>query len=320
MQTYAAHKLMALGLIAFAIIFSSILSSTSTAGWYALLLLVTIFGYAHYVVGGVYQLRAYVHKPKPIKWFLWFLLLSVLSVGIAGAFAFTGMIGLLSFVVIGYFMLHGFFNEVTIYERQTHESANRYSVIALSALLFGVVMSAIGHASWFFTPDLAFVAMNSEALQQYITSDPLPLLARLGAVVSFAVALYAAYKARVTAVKYFSWHRAFIVMCAAGAVVSVAWYPLHYLYLLAALLLYHFIIWFLLYGELFIRVKRKELPLYVGLHLLVAVPFLALLFPSSTVGIVVDTYLLNSYTFLTATLVHITVSFLNEPWAKKYLE
>lgn len=320
MLTYVTHKLLALIFIGgLSVLSFTLYPDVHQSRWFVLLLVMTVFGYSHYAVGAVYQLRSFTRKQDPVRWYRWFTGLTLVSLAVCGIFFLYGQIGILAFTVIGYFMVHGLFNEVTLFERQTNLRADRFTIYAIASSLLGAAFLAVGHASWFFAPDLTFMAISTPGLTSYLLTDPIPQITRLLGIICFTSAVIAQLWAtlRKTAHRYF--HLIVLGLVLVIAIVGWTWYPLHYVFILSSLLLYHFVVWFMFYADQFWRSRRTELPLYLGVHALVLLPFIALLLPDTYLGAVVDTYLLNSYLFLTLTAMHISVSFLSERWLQEWL-
>ena len=234
----------------------------------------------------------------------------------AVSFIAQGLAPLLAFIVIGYFMAHGFFNEITLFERQTSTTANYWLISSIILALSAVILNAVGHSSWFFASDLTFSQPTTEFIQHYLTTNTIAVIARIGAIIlivgAVVVQSYAAWEAQ--------WrlpHVLVLFSIIGVTIFTFLWHPFHYLFFFGALLLYHFVVWFIFFLQQFIQRNRSELPAYLGLHLLIIVPFISvwLELPGATW---IETYLLNIDTFITFTLIHISVSFLSEPWFARW--
>lgn len=55
-----------------------------------------------------------------------------------------------------YFMTHGYFNELTLFQRHTQQTPDKYTTGAILSLLLGMLLYGIGDSSWFFSPDLMY--------------------------------------------------------------------------------------------------------------------------------------------------------------------
>lgn len=286
------------------------------ARWNLLLLTIIIFGYSHFIIGGIYQVRSFSRKERPLGWHIWFSALTIISILIAALFIRAELADILAFIVISYFILHGYFNEITLFERQTKRPADRLVIASIALILSAIIFNAVGHSSWFFSSNLTFIQLNSGAIFEYLTTNYIAVVARLGAIVLAISAILI--------LAYATWKQGFKLMYLGllGATVVLAgltfvWHPFHYLFLWGALLLYHFVVWFIFFLDQFITFNRTELYRYIGLHIIILVPFIVhwLGLPGA---IWVESYVLNIHTFITFALIHISVSFLSEPWFARW--
>lgn len=319
MQQFIFHKCIVLLSIYLVWLSSYWFFPESAVGrWYVLLFVMTVFGYAHYIVGAVYQLKSYQRHRRPLRSYMWFLLFAVGSAGVAWWAMSSDQIGWFAFVVIGYFMLHGFYNEHTLYERQVASKADPYVVRAFVLTLSGLILLAVGHPSSFFDTQLIFLDISTTAIEQYLVTHTMPIASRwLGIVClsgAFAMAIIATIRTRT----HRWWYTGFVAIIVLASIISFVWYPLSYIVMLSSLLLYHFLVWFLFYFQSFYERSVQQLTIYIGIHIVVLLPFLALYFDSQTFDWV-RVYILNSYTFLILTCVHITTAWLNEKGCKKML-
>ena len=307
MQIYFFHKILAIAIVVALWLGSSVFIGSGTVEqWTLVLVATTIFGYSHYLVGGVYQLKSFKRKAQPQKRYDVFIVLTLLSIIFCSVFYYFEQTGLLSFVVIGYFMLHGYYNEITLFERQTSLKADVIGFTVPPIFLFGLAMLAVGHQSWFFSEELEFLSEGELAL----ILKTITLAVGTGSVL---VATLISWRQTILSSAY----RIPLSLTSIGLFLFGGWaiwqYPISYIVMFSLLLLYHFIVWFVFYFEQFWRQRREQLPTYLGLHALVLAPFLLLI-----VGGVgaewIDTYLLNSRTFLLATMIHISTSFMSESW------
>lgn len=317
MNTYIQHKILSIGIVlALSLIGLLWFPNDQVQRWYFLLLATTIFGYSHYLIGGFYQLKSFRRKTSPVRHYSVFGTILLLSLAICALFYVTGNIVLFAFVTIGYFMLHGFFNEITLYERQSGGVASRLTILAVVLGFSGLILNAVGHASWFFTPELRFVTFSPEVLAHYIDTHPLPIIARFLGIGSIVAAIAVEFVALRRAASHQRAHLAFLVLLGSGLFVTIFMHPLHYVFLLSGYLLYHFLVWFLFFYKQFRERDRQQFVTYLGIHALVVLPFIFLM-TDTAAATFVDTYLLNSYTFLTLTMVHISTSFMSELWFQR---
>ena len=284
--------------------------------WTILLVITTIVGFSHYLIGGYYQVKSLARTPVPVQRYRWYLLLSTLSVGAVIPFMLTGNLAWVAFATIGYFMLHGFFNEITLFERVSGGVGNRWSVGALAIGLAGLAIIGFAHPSAYFNPQLDYLGMNYLLLQALAWGSPFAEMSRwLGygalaaAVCLQATALLRAHARRLQ-------HALFLGVVVAATLGSIFIYPLNYVYVFTALLLYHFLIWFWFYLRANMDRAPGALRQYLLLHVLVFAPF-AIAYITGYGWEWIDEYILNSYVFITLTTVHITTSFMSEPWFRR---
>lgn len=290
-------------------------SSNHFTAWSLILLVTTVVGFTHYLVGAYYQLRSFTSLEKPRKAYLWFLGLTTIATVTALGFIVAGHIVSFALITIGYFMLHGFYNEITLYEKGTGQTANRFTIAAVAIGLFALLMIAVAHPSSFFSPQLEYVLQNDYLAQVYLSSALFPQVCFWFGVVGMVAAVALQLIATFRSSKYLS-HSLFLVGLLLVGIGAGLAYPPSYIHVFSGLLLYHFLVWFWFYFQAFSRRSKSSLYHYLTLHLLVLFPFLALLSEGMTFT-VVDVFVLNSYLFLTLTTIHITVSFMSEPWFKR---
>lgn len=286
------------------------------AGWTGILITTTIVGFSHYFVGGYYQLQSFHRADHTRKRYLWFTFLALLALGVSGGFLWSGQIALFAFLSIGYFMIHGFFNEITLYERQTGYKANRYSIAALAFSLAGIIFLACAHANSLFDPHFQYLLRDDYIVQLYLERSLFPVLGLYLGIGCLVAAIGSQLVAVVQSCFQF-WHLLAWLAVVALAILMIVVYPPSYVHLLSGLLLYHFIVWFVFYFRQFQQRSRTALHRYLLIHIGVLVPFLVLALPGPAFSLV-ELFLLNSYVFLTLTTIHVTTSFMSETWFQRW--
>ncbi len=314
MSTYILHRVTTV--LAFAGLVSVIgLLAGGVAGWWWLLAIVTVFGYLHYLIGGFYQFRQLRREEHARRFGFAALLMSIVSLGVVIVVLITDTYYLLSFFVIMYFLWHGYENEITLFERQTGRLARRDTVGALVLTTLALALFGVGHASWYFTPWYEFVATTPVVYELLPGGSVLPLVAFWLGVLSAATAVGLAVHAFVFGTARL-FHGVFLLSILGVLVLGALFVPLHYVIVLGGLLFYHFMVWFLFYEERFRQRNKREWLSYGGIHAVILLPFvLSLLLDWQSFL----TFTLNSYVFLLLTLVHITLSFLNEQWVRRWI-
>jgi len=226
-----------------------------------------------------------------------------------------GQIALFSFVSIGYFMIHGFCNEITLYEKTKDKIANRWTIASVVLALLGLIFLSAAHPSSLFSPQLEYILRNDFLIQLYLSESIFPRIGLWAGVVSISIAvllqLVAVFRSSLKVA-----HASFMVLLLISSGTLVFLYPPSYIHIFSAFLLYHFLVWFIFYLRRFSERSKSSLRQYIVMHILVFLPFIALL-GSGTAYSLVDIFILNSYVFLLLTTIHITVSFMSENWFKE---
>lgn len=318
MKTYLLERLAIGSVLAGLFVFAAVTFNSKLDAWTFLLLFTVIGGFSHYLVGGFYQLKSFVRKPNKSARYIWWLVLSVLSLLVSGLALFYGQVNLFGLITVGYFMIHGFFNEITLYERTTAGKADSFVIATVALFLSGITVLAAAHPSAVFSAQLEFIDLNNGFIRMFqAESDALviKLSIWLGSVfltLSFVTASIAFYRS-----KDKMWRGIFFIFLLLVGTLLILHYPPSYIYILSSLLLYHFMIWFWFYLKQFMKAGKREVQKYIGIHLLVFVPFVFLA-GSGAVADWLHFFILNSYVFLVLTTIHITTSFMSERWFIKY--
>jgi len=319
MQAYIVDRLVTAGLLGVLLLGAFVYApNESFDRWYVLLFVLTIFAYSHIIAGFYYQVRA-VQKRSTVRVELLTLFAVIaVSLGVAMWFVVNAYTAALSFLVLIYFMWHGYTNEITLFERQTQTAANRGIIFSVAIGFLGLIVLAVGHASWFFDVQFVFQPKSTEVLTKYLNDGIIPLVARFIGTACIAGAVIVSGYAALRATRS-RWPLIGLTIFWLSAVPFVfVFYPLHYITLLASLLIYHFLVWFLFFLRVFWRDQPQRLVSYVCIHALVVLPFASLLLPENQLGLWVEMYALNLNTLLTMTLLHVSTSFLNEPVVRRW--
>lgn len=311
MQTYFFHKAYAIGFVIILWLSGYILFGQDQIDkWYTILIITMVIGYSHYFIGAIYQWLSFKRRPHPFKNYVLFIIFSILSIIFCLTFYTLNQTQILAFGIIGYFMLHGYYNEITLFQRQSNLAADPIGFIVPPLFLFGLAMLAIGHPSWFFNGQLEFVP----ALHEPFTMQTIGFI--VGAV-STVIAIGVCFRQAIVSVKY----RSKLIATALALIGLGVWAatsrPINYMFIFSLLLLYHFVVWFLFFFAEFKNKAPERLPAYLVLHAVVFL-FFSLALTKSSIGILVSDTFLNSPAFLLATMIHITTSFMSEPWFRKF--
>jgi hypothetical protein len=275
------------------------------------------------VVGARYQWAGFVRSPVARQKRVWFIYLTLLSLALYGLAIWAGLYTVFVLATIGVFMVHGFFNEITLYEKTTHATANPFSIGALCAWLLALLLFGLAHPSFFFTPQLTYlpVFLQPDLFVSWLSQHGqlITLFSVWGGAVCAVAAIGLATWVAVGG-KSGLWlrfpHIFFVIFIGLTIWAGWFWYPPTYVFLFTGLLLYHFLIWFWFYLRVFWRTRRSEIRPYLLLHAAVLAPFIIMLF-SEIANWYGRLFLLNSYVFVGLTTVHIITSFINERWFER---
>src|SRR6056297_805475 len=310
MNQYWSDKFITASAVGLAIAVCTAMAPSLAQSWQWLVMLMMLAGYTHFFIGGFYQWRGVQRRQRSYEQ-RWFWALTVVSLVIA--WATIQLFGLTLFVVgtLMYFLLHGYFNELTLYERQTGKTASQSLVAAVMLFFLGTLLYGIGHPSWFFNASLTFALPSATWLAAYSTTDPIALIATwLGGIVLVMALLLAAYHwvRRPGVVNSLG-----LLGLTSGIALTFLFQPIPYVYVLVGVLLYHFIVWFVFYAHQFAARSKVSLQRYLLFHVV-------LIGGAVLVSDFIATHpIFNMAIFLTFTTWHITASFLNEPWFKRWV-
>jgi len=295
-----------------------IFSNTVELGWQNVLIVTFILGYAHFIVGYIYQMRSVLRPTKPPRLKFAFFFLTIL----AGIFAFTlllfNQITILAILVIPYFMVHEMFNEYSL-SKQELGTVHPWVLFASSVGWFtALLLLAVRHNSFFYNNDLTYLRVPADFFLPYLahvaplwlfTAVPILML-----VVSIPALVYGLVRLRLWKVGI----PVLLTVCA-GTVIALFFDPITYVYLFGFILSYHFIMWMVHFALRFYSTSHKELRNYIVLHAIIVVPLVCAVFFSGTLFDWTYNTFLNAETFVFITYIHVTVSFLNEPWLQRIM-
>jgi len=293
---------------------------TNLNPWYLVLSFVILFGYTHFILGAGYQIQSYRRKQNSLAWLAWFSIFVVISALVATGLLFSQTLLIASFPIVWYFVWHSYENEITLYERQTNRPANKITIGAIVLVLLGISTLGIGHESWFFTATLQFIGVSQTFVQNYLNSSQVAEFSRIFglAVLSLGLLLQALSIIHANGIKNRIAHGLILLSLVGLGVFSLLLYPIHYVFMVSLLLFYHFGIWFIFFAEKFFYEDRVRFNNYIIFHVLLFLIFMLLLL-NTWWGSSMRSWLLNFYTFFALTVIHISLSFLNESWMQKAL-
>jgi len=317
MFSLAINKFLSLGIV-FGIIFTTFLfSSHPTSHAQALLYATFLLGYGHYLISTLYQLQGPVSR-KEFKYIFYFIIVGLLSVGLATLAIYHNQTPLLAVIAIFIFIAHGAFNEQTHILRLAHIYIPTHYWVGMTAFLCLLTMFSLPHPSFFFTSQITFLELDffqaAELLNTIIPSSFFFLLQVAAFFVCVFCLILPLYKWYVTSAIAVSLLCLFTIL----SVWLVS--PIHYVYLFTLFLSYHFITWIIFgYQNLSARNDTAKIRQYVLLNIVIyggtGLLFMLSFLETSNL----TTTIFQSEIFLIFTYFHIITSFLNESWLKKIL-
>ena len=138
MTAYFQNKIISILLPFVVIVIADFVWGDTTYAWQWLLMIVISIGYTHYGIGAYYQLATFRRQQKSTFLHVIFVALVLLSAAIIYAFSALGLVWLVAFFVIPYFMLHGYFNEQTLFARSCKKASPDAVLAGIALWDFGV--------------------------------------------------------------------------------------------------------------------------------------------------------------------------------------
>ncbi|MES2967034.1 MAG: hypothetical protein V4668_04585 [Patescibacteria group bacterium] len=303
------------------ILLGAVFFPTSTQYWVFVLTMTMCVGYIHFFIGTVYQVEGIAKKPhRNVNTFL-FISISLLAFAVCRLFINVGWEVLLGAFTIVYFIIHVLLNEKTFLQAQLGIEIGYFHILSFAVLIVPPFLLALVHPSFFYDFSLQYPAIDSaqyrQIIEAFISMDFL-FYASLWAIGIFLIVLpYQLLK------QYGHWPAILSGVC--GLMVFFAIFigaPFHFVYLLHFVLMYHFILLFFIFLQYFATKKPAALSRYNTLHVVafITIVSIALIpFWQSRDQFLYTVYavIFNFGNFLTISIMHVSVSFLNEPWFVK---
>jgi hypothetical protein len=317
MQSYFLNKVASILLPALVFGYFLLTVPVQARFWQLLLMVLIAFGYTHFIAGYYYQVRALMYSVKPNRELRVFAVLAAASLLVVGAFYTTDTMHYMPFLVIPYFMLHGFFNEQSLFFRQSGGTMPVGIAASIALWLTAVALLSFLHPSAYYTATLEFPSIT-EAMYLVQSMPPylffgVQIVGWCGIVISFLILLYMFL--------VHAYYRVTVPLLLLGAFFTYLLFvggPFNNVYMQYILLTYHFATWMFFYGARFFS-ERKQFAEYSLLH--VGIISICLLSLTPLVGkSEVSSFIFNANVFLSFSTVHITTSFMNELWFKQFLQ
>lgn len=315
MRTYLINKLLSFTVVLLCIFLTLVAFGYTSVQWQVILLAIIIFGYSHFLLGFYYQWKSFLRQPQPAQHFVTFAVLTVLSIGVAYlAFEYVGFAAALGIGFL-YFLLHGLFNEQTLALRQTGTHVPLLFFVALAVFIISLLAYSTPDETFFFTPQLQFLSVNSIQVENFFTDNYLSPTTVLylfwgGVLSSLVVVGYAWWRSRFLRLTLF-----LVGLFVGGSALVFYAGPPAYIYMYLLVVGYHFMTWFVFYMVEMRRRGRVAYRNFILQHIVIVAPLLygAYLFvtPSTPDWVLL---LFNYKLFVVMTYIHITTSFMNDRW------
>lgn len=315
MGAYIKNKIISISLPILGIILFSIFILPEQKAWQWLLMVTFTLGYTHYFIGGYYQIASFSKQPQPKKRTQAYCFLVLIAAAIITVAQYWSLMWLVAFVTIPYFLLHGFFNEISLVRNIKGLFINPKFLAALSLYVAGLTMTAFSHYSAHFNYDLSFM---SEAVYTFGHTGGLYLLFKVtGGVFVFLAGVVCLYEVIIH--RNFTARPVGLGLVFSGAILLyVLFYPFNYVYAFTFLLTYHFLTWMIHYGVRFKQTNQHKFYRYLLAHIVI-VCLVAVVYAGFTYFNIQNpsAFIFNGNVFLFLTTIHITTAFLNDDWCKR---
>lgn len=304
------------------IAFSAFVFPGNKEYWIFLLVVAMITGYVHFFVGTFYQVRSINHNIHKRKLFIAFVIIAAISFVIGKVLIENGYSIPLGMFTLVYFMLHVLLNEHT-FLNQTQYKVSYPLMLSLLLLFTPPFFISLAHPPFYYSFDLVYPPLN--ILEQAAILHSIISFEVLQGVSIFMGVLFLLC-APVIFYQRFGF-KAALVATIAGLVTILAVatnQPINFVFMVHGVLMFHFILMSLIFYKPIKNKGSAFLHEYIKLHLYVLIPLLIIVslyyIPILNGAIVNDLFssIFNFGNFLVISLTHISVSFLNEPWFKKY--
>jgi hypothetical protein len=314
-------RILSAGIPLLFIILGAVFFPSSTQYWVFILIVTMCVGYTHFFIGTLYQLGGIYKKPyRNLNLFL-FLSISVFAFCICRIFIELGWEVLLGAFTIVYFIIHVLLNEKTFLLAQLKIQVGYLNILGFTALIAPPFLLALIHPSFFYDFTLRYPTINSQQytqiIERFISMDFLFVASLVIVGLYVLVFPYRFFKEYNLLPALLSGFCGVLIFFA--ILVKI---PFHFVYLLHFVLMYHFILMFFIFLQYFAHKNHESFLNYVSLHAVAVVVIVGIaLIPVLQIDNQALTTLYGSVfnfgNFLTVSIMHVSVSFLNEPWFTK---
>ncbi|MBI2134588.1 hypothetical protein HYU09_01225 [Candidatus Woesearchaeota archaeon] len=324
-KDYILNKSVSVVLTALILLLIS-LNDNLQAQWRLLIITIIVFGHGHFITSYIYQVRSLRNKlPRKRNILAFVFLLASLSIALLYARFGLGYNDLALVFIGAYFLIHNTLNERTMFVSCSKKEKNSYLVVSIVIFLFlWVYFGSVGHDSFSFALSESIVTFDNINniipidLYENVVPDFVSMLPLFLGVLLLAYFTLKEFRNRKRILAMYSIAAVFIVM---GAFSMAG----NFLYLMAFIIIYHYITWFIYFlkktshgGEFLYRTKP-----YLGMNILVYCALIAVFYFGnvSTSGIISGIYFVffSLNYFVLWVFLHITSTLINEEQIAKIM-
>lgn len=324
MNSAYAMRLVSICIPLFFIILGTLFFPGSQQYWVFILVVTMCAGYVHFFIGTLYQLESIAKKPDRNVNLLLFSIISILAFLTCRVFIEYDLEIILGAFTIIYFIFHVLLNEKTFLHMQLGINMTYPEILSLSALIVPPFLLALVHPSFFYDFSLKYPSIDSlqyrQIIEVFISMDFL-FVVSLCIVGTFLIVVpYRLLQ------HYGFWP--FLLSSLGGLFIFLLILykvPFHFVYLLHFVLMFHFVLLFFIFLQYFYNKNPKFLSRYIMLHsgalvVIVGIALIPVLMPHNNILYKIYASVFNFGSFLTISIMHVSVSFLNEVWFIKILK
>lgn len=315
LKTYIINKILSIGLPVCTILGSLYFFGYSEFQWQFVILVLIASGYTHFLIGFVYQWKAFFSKPDTFRHIATFFVLTILAVIVVEMIVAASGYAVGLFVGFVYFLLHGLFNEQTLLKREGGVDMSLLSISSVMIFLLSLLTYAIPDPTALFDRTLTFMSVDTFVMN-LVFSDVIFGLSFFtymfwsGIITSFLLLLFTWWRERNTLLTIFLLGAYSLILLSV-----LMWGAPPYIYVYFTVVGYHLLTWFIFYFGVFKKRASYQLRNFLLLHVLVVLPFVlaSFLFFTGEKSAFVMTMIDYKY-YVYATFIHITTSFMNDEW------
>jgi len=317
LRSYIVNKTISLGLVSLIIGVSLWTLGYVETQWQFIMLVLIAFGHSHFIIGAIYQVQNFFKKDKPWQHVLTFAFLIVISVLIACIF-FSLNKFLTILLLLLYFLIHGLLNEQTMLLKQVGVKMSSLYAWSFFLIVLAILLYSMPDHTFLMRRDISFMPPNDFLVSVSLSSFGLnpaffPIFFWISVFLSFLILFIAWIRSK----KHLLSTIQGLVL---ASLVSVTFFfgAIPYVYMLFIVVGYHFVTWFIFYFTSFKKQNSNKFSKFLVLHAVFFLPFLVGGFYFFNSEAPKWSYLIFDYYYFTyATYIHITTSFMNEPWFQK---